>query len=771
MYETKKQIQAKENDDILRGVFFSLLRHFSAAGASFLASCASFEGLAPFGASLVCAVPHELIATCVLGCAAGYFYIYGLSVITLRYIAAASAAGIAAYFFKRGFKREYYSYFGCASSFFAIFATGLILSLSVTVSAQELIIYAIEGAASAAASLMLFRFLSIGKGKKRISQLSGIEITSVLSVFCIFLLSLESFPISSFSLSVIIGAYCVITAATYGGEKYGSLTGICAGVILGFARHSSFVTGGLALGGLLTGIFGKKNRFLGSAVFILSIALAAFSSDASDGAAYIIFDVGIAAISFILSDIKLKKIFLELFAFSDSGTYLSGQRGVMKQKLKTAHDGMNEVAGVVKGIGGIYRRRSVPDAESSCMRVCSRVCLKCENYKNCIEECGGKDSLTEKLLSFSSSAFEKSESFEPFELCINPQRLVSELSVEREIYKNAMREAAKTGETVNIVADQFEGVAQLLNDLSVTPDGDDEYDPNLSQAAEQEIREKLDIAPLCCGVFRNTGGFIYCTMNLPSCKKPQPEHIRDAVSEALDVSFENPVFHRLGDGTINVTMCRKTRYKIDCGTHQISSDGGKWCGDSFDSFYDGKGNFYMLLSDGMGTGQRAAADSVLCCSLCSSLIKAGFGNDVIIKMINSAMLIRTGEESIATLDIAVVNLYDGTVSFFKAGASFSVVLKHLKLLKIEKPSLPIGILRESVFEKTEIKLRDGDSLVLMSDGVPINAVSVWKDILRASYGGDAGETADKLSKAALLNSEKDMPDDITVMCGMLHLND
>ena len=179
----------------------------------------------------------------------------------------------------------------------------------------------------------------------------------------------------------------------------------------------------------------------------------------------------------------------------------------------------------------------------------------------------------------------------------------------------------------------------------------------------------------------------------------------------------------------------------------------------------------MILSDGMGTGKKAAADSVMCCSLCSSLLRAGFSPDVILRMINSAMLVRSGEESLATLDIAVTDLYDGSVCFYKAGASFSVAMRHLKMLKVEKPSLPVGILRDIAFEKIGLQLRDSDAFVLMSDGVQSKAIAVWRDILKTAGEYDGDELADKLAKTAYMNAPEDCPDDITVMTATILLND
>ena len=772
MYETGKLNRIKDSDELLRSLFVSFLRQAGAAMGGFFASCASFDGLAPFGVALSAAIGCENIPACVLGCTAGYFYIYGITALTLRYIAAAAVAGIFAYLLKRSFKPKFHRYFSAAAGFFSVFATGLILSLSVTVSAEEFILYGAEGAAAGAGAWMFDRFVNIGSGKKRASMLCGSEVAAVLTVFGVLLLALNSFPVYIFSLGVIFGAYAVLVSATYGGDKFGSLSGICAGVVLGFSQSTAFVTGGMALGGLLAGIFSRKNRFISSVVFILSVAITAFAAEDSRSASYIIYDVGIAALLFILTPGKLKSMYLDVFAFSDGGTFLSGQRNAVKMRLKTASDGMNEVASAVRAVGGIYRRRTVPKKENICENVCSKVCSKCEKYSVCWNENYGK---TLNCFENICKAFRQDGTTEnPDEFlsfCLTPEKAVSALSAETERYRNAMREAAKTGETVNIVSDQFSSVSDILGELSYSMDCEDEYLPDLSELVKKYVDRELRYETLSCAVFRSAGAFIYCEISFAPQVRIDAQIIAESISELLDIRLEKPVVMRLGDGTTNFCVCQRTKYRVESGARQISSDGGKWCGDTYDSFYDGKGRFYMVLSDGMGTGKKAAADSVMCCSLCTSLLRAGFSADSILKVINSAMLVRSGEESIATLDIAVLDLYDGSVCFYKAGASFSVAMKHLKMLRIEKPSLPVGILREIAFEKIELNLRDGDAFVLMSDGVPGEAVSVWREILRDAAEYDGDELADKLTKTAYMNCRNDTPDDITVMTAAVTVNE
>ena len=97
----------------------------------------------------------------------------------------------------------------------------------------------------------------------------------------------------------------------------------------------------------------------------------------------------------------------------------------------------------------------------------------------------------------------------------------------------------------------------------------------------------------------------------------------------------------------------------------------------------------------------------------------------------------------------------------------SVAMRKFRLLKIEKPSLPVGILGDVSFERIVLSLHDSDVLILMSDGVSENAISVWKELLKDATDFEGDELAQKLVKIAGMNSENENADDITVMTAVV----
>ncbi len=155
-------------------------------------------------------------------------------------------------------------------------------------------------------------------------------------------------------------------------------------------------------------------------------------------------------------------------------------------------------------------------------------------------------------------------------------------------------------------------------------------------------------------------------------------------------------------------------------------------------FTDGSGRMDVILSDGMGTGGRAAVDGGMAASIMEKLIKAGLGFECSLKVVNSALLVKSGDESLATLDVLSVDLYSGRTLFMKAGAALSIIRKQGEIYLVDTPSLPAGILPEVSFTCTEDDLSEGDIIVMVSDGAVASGTE-WIERMIASWEDESME--------------------------------
>lgn len=130
-----------------------------------------------------------------------------------------------------------------------------------------------------------------------------------------------------------------------------------------------------------------------------------------------------------------------------------------------------------------------------------------------------------------------------------------------------------------------------------------------------------------------------------------------------------------------------------------------------------KGHVLLALSDGMGTGAAAAKESRLAIELLEQFTEAGFGRELAVRMINSALLLGREEDAYATLDICDIDLFDGQGEFIKLGAAASYIWRNGRMISLCSQTLPAGILQQVDAEKNEMRLKDGDLVILMTDGI------------------------------------------------------
>ena len=165
--------------------------------------------------------------------------------------------------------------------------------------------------------------------------------------------------------------------------------------------------------------------------------------------------------------------------------------------------------------------------------------------------------------------------------------------------------------------------------------------------------------------------------------------------------------------------------------------------------------YYILLCDGMGTGEEAAKEGKVAGSMLRKLLSAGYPAEYALRTVNSLCALR-GKAGIVTIDLAELRLDTGKVTLYKWGAAPSYLLVHGEPIKIGTATPPPGLSVTNGRETVErLSLRRGETLVLLSDGAG------GEDSLRFSWGR-TGEPASELAAEILEASRTDGCDDATV---------
>lgn len=191
-------------------------------------------------------------------------------------------------------------------------------------------------------------------------------------------------------------------------------------------------------------------------------------------------------------------------------------------------------------------------------------------------------------------------------------------------------------------------------------------------------------------------------------------------------------------------------------------------GDNY-SFYEAEdGRMVTILSDGMGSGEKACSGSERVIELTERLLEAGFRKEAAIQMINGALAAAGQEENMSTLDLCDMNLYTGECEFIKVGAACTYIKRGRLVDRLSTQNFPLGVFGQLEPEVLYRTLQNGDYVIMLSDGVT-DALSqgIGEEVLPEVIGklefSNPGEIANQILAYCLKQSKGKIRDDITVL--------
>ena len=241
----------------------------------------------------------------------------------------------------------------------------------------------------------------------------------------------------------------------------------------------------------------------------------------------------------------------------------------------------------------------------------------------------------------------------------------------------------------------------------------------------------------------------------------------DAMVAALrlktGLDFAPPAVQGLKKEGALLLFCEVGALRVESAKRVQAASGQGICGDAVSRFHDGRGRFYCVVSDGMGTGRTAALDAMLAVSLMTRLLKSGVSPETALSCVNLALMQKATEETLATLDVLQADLFTGEARLLKAGAAASAVRLGEKTLQVERSSLPLGILPEVKFEETAFTLSPGDLVLMTTDGADRVKPAVLRGLLDADRDAPPDTLAERVMAEAVARSPVGHRDDISVV--------
>lgn len=259
-------------------------------------------------------------------------------------------------------------------------------------------------------------------------------------------------------------------------------------------------------------------------------------------------------------------------------------------------------------------------------------------------------------------------------------------------------------------------------------------------------------------------------MKLGESEQISVDDVADFISVAMNVRLcaakNSPMYLTRNYNTYYFQ--EEPAYHLLTGVAKAVKETEKISGDNY-SFYEAEtGKMMILLSDGMGSGEKACEDSRRVIEIMESFLTAGFRTESAIQMINGALSAAGSEQNMSTLDLCDINLYTGECEFVKVGAVCTYIKRGNLVDRLSAQNLPLGVFGQIEVESINRTLQNGDYVIMLSDGIT-DALSqglgeeVLPEIIGRMDYASPGEIANQILAYCIKQSNGQIRDDMTVL--------
>lgn len=185
------------------------------------------------------------------------------------------------------------------------------------------------------------------------------------------------------------------------------------------------------------------------------------------------------------------------------------------------------------------------------------------------------------------------------------------------------------------------------------------------------------------------------------------------------------------------------RYRA--GSALRPKSGESVCGDQLVSF-QANGSLYLLLSDGMGSGDAAHAEAAMTVRLLQQFLTAGIEPLPALRTLNGALRLR-GQSGggYTTIDLLQLSLQGDRAALFKYGAPCSYYKNGAQVISMGNQSLPVGLEADDELpDVCRFTPEDGSVFVMVSDGILAEGDTWLLNLLQEWVSGNPDTLAGRI---------------------------
>lgn len=638
-------------------------------------------------------------------------------------------------------------------------------------SAGGVLLLLCEATAVTAGAFVMDKSIQAFSGNTPPEQMSADERVSLAAVAVIAVMGLKPVYIGSdFSVMNTVASMAVMLAALSCGMSYAAAAGVILGTVCGIGGDFFMpILGAYAFCGFLSGVFSKFGKGGVIAGMVIANAILVVYTNGAMDSVLTLYEVMVSAVIFVFVPKRVTRAVKRFIYIGEKDREsIVKLKGNLREKLNGVSGSFAALAHTLKRLSDKEKEAEVTEVAALFDMAADKICRDCR--KSAV--CWGKDfnstykSLFRLLEIMEERGSVKAEDVTDYfkDKCLNLPKLLEEINRQYELYKASLAWKGRLKESRELVGEQLCGVSKIIESIA----DEIENDSGCDSVTAEEIVKKLEVKGVRTdgiSVTRDRNG--RHTVKLEMCGRSATEKNRSEAFDIIRETLPRPIdLHerRSKDEKRCVWEFEETeRFEVETGF--AGAGASEKSGDNCRFTRLGCGKYVAILSDGMGTGARASRESNAIIELLESFIRAGFDSGIAVKLINSIMVIKSENETFATLDICVIDLYTGEAEFIKTGAEPSFIMQKNGVETVRAASLPVGVVAGIETDSTVRCVKDGDTIVMITDGIEGKSGDSGriKSFIEKERACGANELANAILRNAIGENEGNENDDMTVI--------
>lgn len=626
---------------------------------------------------------------------------------------------------------------------------------------------------------------------ENLGQKKAFSIEEVIGTSLLLAIAVSAFSdlsILGFSIRNILSIFIVLVLGWKNGILVGTTSGVTIGVTLGILTGGEpIIIAAYAISGMVAGFlnrFGKIGVIIG---FCIGNVILAYASNGYT--VELIYFKEILLASILLLAVP-KNIHIDIEEFVGGSKFLPITRERSLTREKETVEKLNNVSETIKKMAKSYANVSQDsyteeEKEENKQIFINELLNNLEPYKDNllyedIANVEGKivDEIFQTLLK--KQEIEREDLLKIFADCNsyivgfddkevsnyleeNIVQILRILNISYKVSKNNFVWKRKLEENKKNMETQLKGVSKMISGIanSIQKDTAQEKDYSRQEVEVIELLKQKEIEVEEISI-RNKDRYI---VNLFTKEIIDSSIVENILTKVLK---EPIVLNEENSTKTDYIYISKDKYVLGFATADATKNQDQISGDNFIHTRLKDGKYVIALSDGIGTGKKANESSMQALAMLQNLLETGFDKDSSIQLITSS-LISKNEETFATLDVAILDLYKGNIEFIKSGACPTYLKKNKKVQIIKSNSLPAGMINQDNIQVFDTDIQSEEIMLMCTDGILDSNVEYKNKELWVKYLLEDIETkntkkiADIILNEAIDNNFGKIKDDMSVI--------